>query len=181
MKRKLSTSVKTTVKVSQRITLVKYAVAGTLLVAVIGGVIFLYLNLGNSEHAAAGNRQESGITETENAPTAMSLINLSQLSPEEMELLINRDFARDTTRKNYASVKWDVNSSPSHLTLEITNSTAQYSLEIFDRNGFRVMNFVNLTDKKFLVEKLDLIPNHEYNYLVKNTAGELYAGILTFN
>lgn len=181
MKRKLSTSVKTTVKVSQRISLVKYAVAGTLLIAMIGGAIFLYLNLGNSENAEAGNRPKGGQEELQNAYQSRSIVDLSQLSLDEMELLTNRDFAHDTTKKVYASVKWNLNNSQSHLTLEVANSKAQYSLEIFDQNGFRVMNFVNLTDEKFFVDKMELIPNHQYSYVVKNTDSELYAGNLKFN
>jgi len=181
VKRKLSTSVKTTVKVSQRITLVKYAVAGTLLITLLGGAVFLYFNLANSEHAEAGNRPKGGEEELQNAHRSRSLIDLSQLSLNEMELLSNRDFVRDTTKKTYASVKWNLNNSLSHLTLEVANSKNEYSLEIFDQNGFRVLYFVNLTDEKFFVDKMELLPNHEYSYLVKNTANELYAGNLKFN
>lgn len=181
MKRKLSTSVKTTVKVSQRITIIKYVIAGTLLFAVIGGVVFFYLNLGNSENAEAGNRPKGGLEEAEVVFDSKSIVDLSRLSMDEMELLTNRDFVRDTTKKVYASVKWNLNNSLSHLTLEVANSKAQYSLEIFDQNGFRVMNFVNLTDEKFFVDKMELIPNYEYSYVVKNTANELYAGNLKFN
>lgn len=178
VKRKISTSVKTTVKVSQKITFVKCLVAGTLIILLAAGGVFVYLNIGDSEQAAAGNLPGGA---AKSAGATQSLFDLSLLSIDEMEALTNRDFAYDTTRKNYTSVKWDFNNSLSYLTLEVTNNKSEYSLEIFDQNGYRVVHFVNITDEKFLLDKIDLIPNQEYSYVVKNTTGELYAGLLKFN
>lgn len=179
MKRKLSTSVKTTVKVSQRITFVKYVVAGTLFVALLAGGVFFYLNIGTSSQAVAGSKKDSELTPADYSQ--ISFVDLSHLSAIEMELLTNRDFTTDTTRKEYASVKWIVNNSPDFLMLEVANNKSAYSLEIFDQSGLRILNFVNLTEEKFLVEKIDLMPDHLYSYVIKNAAAELYAGSLIFH
>lgn len=191
MKRtRLTTSVKNTVKVSQRITIVKYVAAGTLIVTILGVAAFFYFNLGSSEDAEAGSRPEGGMEEvvdnTYKIPdqqklAASSVIDFaSYLNGDEMKLLMDRSFVRDTTRKEYTSVKWNLNESFSHLTLEVSNSRYEYSLEVFDKNGSRVLYFAHLTDEKFMVDKFDLVSNHEYSYVVKNIAGELYAGNLRF-
>jgi len=138
----------------------------------------MYLNLANSEQAEAGTKRK--ITKAEIAKIK-SLVDLSHLSYEEMELLLNRDFVRDTLQKEYPSVKWNTNNVLSHLTLEVGNNKYEFSLELFDRNGSRVLYFANLTEEKVFVDKLELIPNYEYNYLITNSIGEMYAGNLKFN
>ncbi len=178
LRTKLSVTPNTTVKVKPRLLTVKYVVAGALIFTLIGVAVFVYLNLGSSEDAAAGMRKPPNATD---APARPVLPDLSFLSREEMNLLTDRSFVRDTVRKDYTSVKWNVNASMSHLTLEVSNTKFQYTLELFDQNGQRVLNFINLDEAKVFVDKLQLMPNHQYNYVVRNTIGEMYAGSVMFN
>lgn len=168
-------------------TIVKYVVVGTFIIGLLGGGIFLFLNLGNSENAEAGTHPKGEMDEVgdntykdlQSNTNATAIDFSAYLNTEEMELLTNRDFIRDTTRKEYTSVKWNLDNHD-HLTLEVTNNKSTYSLEVFDHNGTRVLIFGNISDETFIVDKLDLVANHEYTYLVRNTAGELYAGNFKF-
>lgn len=157
--------------------MVKYAVAGTLAFAIIGVSVFLYLNFANNEQASAGNRSKDKNKQSEQQ-TGNALVDLSHLSFDEMALLTDHDFVRDTVRKDYTSVKWNMNNSLSHLTLEVSNTKYAYSLELFDKNGSSVLYYDNLVDDKVFVDKMELIPNQTYSYLVRNSVGEMYVGEL---
>ena len=177
LSRKLTSRVSASIRVKQKVTLSRPVVAGTLIFIILGVSVFLYLNLASNEQAEARSHAVSHVTDN----IGKGFVDLSHLSSEEMKLLTNRDFITDTVQKDYSSVKWLLNKTLSHLTLEVSNIEYEYSLELFDKNGSRVLYFANLVDEKVFVDKLELVPNHEYNYLVRNIAGEMYAGNLLFN
>src|SRR5687767_12046930 len=108
---------------------------------VLGLASFVYLHIGNSENAVAGNggakesmTQGDGDTQFRHQPANADIDFSSYMSSDELQLLINRNFEHDTIRKEYTSVKWNVNTSFSHITLEVTNNKHEYSLEVFDQN-----------------------------------------------
>ena len=180
LSRRLNTTVNTSIGVKQRVSMVKYVVAGTLIFGLFGIAAFLYLNLSTAEQAEARKPLEEMLA-LEIDKSTLGLLDLAHLTKEEMGLLQNRDFVTDTIQKEYSSVKWNLNNTLSHLTLEVSNNQHEYSLELFDRNGSRVLYFADLTSDKVFVDKLELVANHEYNYLVRNSVGEMYAGNLLFN
>jgi len=172
-RQRLRLHVNPTVKVSQRARLIRYAAAGTLIVALFGGIAFLYMNFGSSDNAMAGGNG-AGTTDAKE----LAFVDLSHLSSDEMSLLSNRDFQNDTIRKDYESVKWDINSM-THLVLEVSNARLEFSLELFDLEGIRVLRFDGLNEKKVIVDRKELTPYKQYNYVVKNKEGDIYAGILS--
>ena len=170
-------STNSTVRLKQKTTIVRYAVAGALVFSVFGLIVFLYLNFANSGEALAGSQGSRELsTYSQNESENLSFVDLSHLSPEEMKLITSHDFTNDTIQKQYSSVKWNLNNSMSHMTLEVSSTMHEYSLELFSPNGMRVLFFDNLRDDKVFVDKFELIPNQQYSYLVKNDVGEIYAG-----
>lgn len=143
------------------------------MVALFGGITFLYMNFGSSDNAMAGGNG-AGTTDVKE----LAFVDLSHLSSDEMSLLSNRDFENDTIRKDYESVKWDLNSM-THLVLEVSNAGLEFSLELFDLEGVRVLQLEGLNEKKVFVDRRELTPDQQYNYVIKNTEGDIYAGILS--
>lgn len=172
-RQRLRLHVNSSVKLSQRATIIRYAAAGTLMAALIGGIAFLYMNFASSDNAIAGNND----VETSDIKK-LAFVDLSHLSLDEMDLLNNRDFENDTIRKEYESVKWDLNSM-THLVLEVSNAGLEFSLELFNLEGIRVLQFEGLNEKRVFVDRKGLNPDQQYNYVVKNKEGDIYAGILS--
>ncbi|GIV32897.1 MAG: hypothetical protein KatS3mg031_0432 [Chitinophagales bacterium] len=179
LKTKLGTSAHVTVKVKPRLLTVKYIIGGAILLTVVMGMVFIYLNLGHSDKAKAGGKSSADSNIPAFRPALPDILSL--LTGEELGLLKDRSFERDTIRKQYNSVKWHVQYSPTHLALQVHNPQYNFSLEIYDQNGTRVMNFINLNEEMVMVDKSLLLPNHRYVYVVRNTQGEIYAGNVMFN